>query len=403
VPVATTPMGRKLRLAVVSPFVDKRHGTERSVAEFISRLADDFEIHVYSNRVEDVPLGRIHWRRIPPLPGPHLLAYLWWFAANHLWRWWDGRVRGIRFDVLHSPGINCMDADAIAVHVVFSQLLKRTSHDLRLRVNPPSSWPRMLHRRLYYNVIAALERRIYPRANVSMAAISEKVVAQLAADFGRQEKNVPIIYYGTDTNVFNPELRRRRRADMRRRFELADTDFVLLLIGNGWSNKGLPCLIEAIGRLPAIPIKVLIVGRDDKAPYWERAQSIGMEDRLCFLDPSSDVMQFYAACDAYTGPSVQDAFALPPAEAMACGLPVITSRDAGISEIISDGLDGLILRDSGDADGLASLIRRLYEDAALRQRLGEAAAKTAARFTWEENARQMREFLVSAAAMKAMP
>jgi UDP-glucose:(heptosyl)LPS alpha-1,3-glucosyltransferase len=204
-----------------------------------------------------------------------------------------------------------------------------------------------------------------------------------------------------DTIVFNPELRRQRRGEMRRRFGLADADFVLLLIGNGWSNKGLPCLIEAVGRLPDIPIKLLIVGRDERSPYLGRASTLGIKDRLRFLDPSPDVIQFYAACDVYTGPSVQDAFALPPAEAMACGLPVIISRDAGASEIISDGVDGLILRESSDAEGLASLIRRLYEDAALRQRLGEAAAKTAAQLTWEKNALQMAEFLVAAAAKKA--
>lgn len=399
-PVSAAPMGRKLRLAVVSPFVDKRHGTERRVAECISRLADEFEIHVYSNRVEDVPLEKIRWRRIPALPGPHLVAYLWWFAANHFWRWRDEKLHGLRFDVVYSPGINCMDANAITVHVVFSQLLGRTSDYLRLRVNPLSSWPRMLHRRLYYRLVAALEQRIYPREDVSVAAISKKVAVELAQDFGRGE-NVPIIYHGTDTSVFNPESRCRRRAEVRRRFGLADADFVLLLVGNGWSNKGLPCLIQAIGKLPDIPVKLLIVGRDDRTPYLQRVRAIGMEARLRFLDPSSDVMQFYAACDVYTGPSVQDSFAQPPAEAMACGLPVITSRDNGTSEIISDGVDGLILREAGDADGLALLIRDLYQDPALRQRLGEAAAKRAAHFTWEENARQMREFLVAAAAKKA--
>jgi glycosyltransferase involved in cell wall biosynthesis len=399
--VTTTPMSRKLRLAVVSPFVDKRHGTERRVAECISRLADDFEIHVYSNRVGDVPLEKIHWRRIPAWPGPHLFAYLWWFAANHLWRWWDKSVRGICFDLVYSPGINCMDADAITVHVVFSQLLRRTRDDLRLSVNPISSWPRMLHRRLYYCLIAALERRVYTCLNASVAAISKKVAAELAGEFGRGE-SIPIIYHGTDTDAFNPELRCQRRAEVRRQFGLADAELVLLLIGNGWSNKGLPCLIEAIGSLRNIPVKLLIVGRDDRTPYLERARRISIRERLLFLDPSPDVMRFYAACDVYTGPSLQDSFAQPPAEAMACGLPVITSRDNGTTEIISDRVDGLILQESSDANSLAALIRELYLNPALRQRIGEAAAKTAARFTWEENARQMKKFLVSAAATKEM-
>jgi hypothetical protein len=72
------------RIALVSPFIDKRHGTERRVAELISRLAGEYEFHVYSNRVEDVDLDRIIWHRIPSLPAPHLFAYLWWFLANHI-------------------------------------------------------------------------------------------------------------------------------------------------------------------------------------------------------------------------------------------------------------------------------------------------------------------------------
>ena len=63
----------KPRIAVVSPFIDKRHGTERAVAECVQRLSGEYEIHVYSNRVEDLDLDKITWHRIPALPGPHLL------------------------------------------------------------------------------------------------------------------------------------------------------------------------------------------------------------------------------------------------------------------------------------------------------------------------------------------
>lgn len=95
---------RKPRLAVVSPFLDKRHGTERRVVEWISRFTEAFEVHVYSQRVEDLDLAEITWHRIPKLPGPHLFNFLWWFAANHLWRAWDRTFRGLRYDLIFSPG-----------------------------------------------------------------------------------------------------------------------------------------------------------------------------------------------------------------------------------------------------------------------------------------------------------
>ena len=87
-------MSAKPRIAVISPFLDKRNGTERCVAEQVERLAEHYEIHVYSTRVEDIDLNKIAWHRIPAVPGPHVVKYLWWFAANHLWRWWDRRFYG---------------------------------------------------------------------------------------------------------------------------------------------------------------------------------------------------------------------------------------------------------------------------------------------------------------------
>src|SRR6516162_5959260 len=121
--VAVTSPSRRPRLAVISPFLDKRHGTERRVVEWVSRLTGSFEIHVYSQHVEDLDLSRVTWHRVPKLPGPHLLNFIWWVAANHFWRSWDQHVHGLSHDLIFSPGVNCLDADAISVHVVFAEYI----------------------------------------------------------------------------------------------------------------------------------------------------------------------------------------------------------------------------------------------------------------------------------------
>ena len=117
----------KIRIAVVSPFLDKQHGTERSMAEQVERLALNYEVHLYSHRVEDIDLSRIVWHRVPALPGPHIFAYVWWFAANHFQRWLDSQFGGLKCDLLYSPGINCMDADLISVHIVFAEFCQQTA------------------------------------------------------------------------------------------------------------------------------------------------------------------------------------------------------------------------------------------------------------------------------------
>jgi len=387
------------RIAVVSPFIDKRHGTERRVVECLSRLADEYEFHIYSNRIDDVDFGRIVWHRIPALPGPHLLGYLWWFTANHIWRWRDRRFRGLVPDVVYSPGINCFDADAVTVHVVFTEFCKQMRGELQFRTSPVRFWPRLAHRRLYYRLIQFLESRIYRRPSLTIGSVSQKVVSELRSNFGREE-NIRVIYQGIDHNVFNPEARAARRIEMRRRFDLLEDDFVLLLIGNGWRNKGLVCVLGALSRLPDITWKLLVVGEDDKTPYASFIERQGMHDRVIFLQPAADVLQFYAVADVYLGPSLYDSFAQPPIEAMACGLPVITSRTNGGSEIMVDGVDGLVMRDAESDEELARFIRRLYDEPNLRQRMSEMAAEKARHFSWEDNSAEMRELFEEAKRRK---
>src|SRR5579859_7991042 len=103
----------------------------------------------------------------------------------------------------------------------------------------------------------------------------------------------------------------------------------------------------------------------------------------------------------YVGSSLEDAFALPPLEAMACGVPAIVSRQAGVSEVITHGVDGYILEDAEDDKTLAELILGLYEDALLRQRIGEKAAETARQYTWDRSAREFGEVLWQAVKKKS--
>src|SRR5882672_1307885 len=157
------------------------------VAEQIERLSDEYEIHLYSSRVEDVDLRRIDWHRVTALPGPHLAGYLWWFAANSMVRWRDRKRRGFAPDLTYSPGINCLDANVISVHIVFAEFYRQVEKKLRLLSNPIASWPLLIHRRAYYRLIRALERRVYSRPDVCLVAVSRKVAEDLNRFYQRKE------------------------------------------------------------------------------------------------------------------------------------------------------------------------------------------------------------------------
>ncbi len=185
------------------------------------------------------------------------------------------------------------------------------------------------------------------------------------------------------------------RSAARAELNLTDDAFAVLFIGNDWRNRGLPCLLEAIAMLQNFRAQVLVVGTDSPAPYHESSHKLGLAGRVSFLPSREDVEFYYAAADAYAGPSLEDTFSLPPLEAMACGLPVITSRATGVSEIIHHGEDGLILEDSSDAKTLSEWLTRLATDPVWSDRLGAAAAITAAQYTWQRNSAQLQQVINS--------
>lgn len=382
----------KARLAVVSPFLDKSHGTERIAVEWIAQIAGDFEVHIYSQAVDDLDLSTVTWHRIPKLPGLHIVNFLWWFSANHLWRAWDRRLKNLDYDLVYCPGVNCLDADAVSVHIVFAEFLRRVRPELAFARNPLRAWPLLLHRRLYYRLVIALEKRVFQRPETQLILTSRRSAGELARFYGRRER-LSLIETGLDHKAFNPELRVASRAGARRTIGLQDGTFTLLLIGNDWRKKGLATLLDALTQLVDLPVRLVVVSNEAAAVSQAVGQYAGLRDLVHILPPRKDVEFYYATADAYVGPSLEDTFALPAAEAMACGLPVIISARAGASDIVHDGVDALVLNDPKDAGALASMIRRLYADETFRKHLGEEAAKTAREYTWERNGRELTAIL----------
>ena len=399
------PWPADLRLAVISPFLDRRHGTERVIIEQLERLAADpeWEIHIYAERVEDVAgvsrfpgkvvgsANRIFWHKVRPLPGPHFFAYMWWFFANQFSRWYDAKFRGLTYDLVYSPGINAWDADAIAVHIVFHEFYRRVGPSLQLSGAPLGSWPRRIHRQLYYRLIMGLERRIYTNPKAKLAAVANLVSNHLAAFFSRSD--VCVIPNSVDAQRFTPEIRAEERPAARQELGIADGIFALLLVGNDWKKKGLDTLLISLAACKDLPMTLIVAGSDDREMFLPQITKLGLKGRVIFTGSTGDIVRFYAAADLYAGPSLEDSFALPPIEAMACGLPVITSVNNGGSQIITEGKDGFVVSDPLNSGSLAQLIRKLYRDPELCQRIGERAAQTARTYTWERNASETREFL----------
>jgi glycosyltransferase involved in cell wall biosynthesis len=397
-----------LRIAVVSPFVDRHHGTERAIAELLERLANFYhcEIHLYAQRVEGLSLGDsgaarpenagiIVWHKVPVLWGPHVGQFLGWMVWNGMLRWWHFRFRGVKFDRVLSPGINCLDADVIIVHALFHRL-RELSREENADTQAKPGFFRGFHRSVYYGLLTRLERRIYSNKNVSLATVSQRSADLLKRYFGRQD--VRVIPNGVDTREFSPSARLGHRTEARLKRNFRDSELVLLFIGNDWRVKGLPAVLKAMAATPGLPLHLLVVGDDLRGPYQEMAKSLGILERCRWESTCSDVVDLYAAADVYVSPSLEDSFGMPVAEAMACGLPVITSVFAGVSGLMRNEVDGFVLEDPRDTQALQVLLERLYSDKTLRQQIGASAGKTVQDWTWDGNAAAVWELLKEAAA-----
>jgi UDP-glucose:(heptosyl)LPS alpha-1,3-glucosyltransferase len=392
-----------LRIAVISPFVDRRHGTERAVAELVDRLAAQFgdEVDLYAQRVEG--LGnlairgesagseKIRWHRVGKFPGPLLLGFPGWLWLNRRSRSREVSRNGNCPDVVFSPGVNAFDADVILVHAVFHRLAELATARDRAGL-------RGLHRKLYYALLCKLERQIYGDPLVTLAAVSRHTARQLKEYFGRDD--VAVIPNGVDVGHFSPSAIAPLREAARRPRHLSPEEKVLLLIGNDWRNKGLSTLLAAMANCKDLRLRLLVVGQDEPAPFRAQAAMAGLRERVEFCAPVSDVRQWYAAADILVAPSLEDSFNLPVLEAMACGLPVIVSPGAGVSEWLTNGFDALLLKDPENAAGLAEAVRALGSGAQLCRTLAENAVLTASKFSWDEHAAELRGLMVQAAAKK---
>ena len=170
-------------------------------------------------------------------------------------------------------------------------------------------------------------------------------------------------------------------------------------------DAGVLAGIGPIGILATRGIEDVVALGPDCVLYMQ--EGFDLDDLTRLLNSGINVVTtrnefFYAAADAYVGPSLDDAFAQPPAEAMACGLPVITSRSNGGAEIIVHGENGFVLEDPTDSATLAGWLAQLLDDPGLCCRLGEAAAKTASALTWEQSARHMSELFERAARSRGV-
>ena len=186
-----------------------------------------------------------------------------------------------------------------------------------------------------------------------------------------------VIVHGVDLTAADAAVaeRPRTRAEVRAELGLPDNDLMILTVANLRPEKGYDTLLDA-ARLVVdrgLPVRFVTVGRGSEAAAMaERHRALDLGDRFTFLGPREDVLRLLVAADLFVLPSRHEGLPVVLMEATSVGLPIVATAVGGVPQVLTDGVDGLIVRPDSPPE-LAAAVARLVEDPSLRARLGSGA------------------------------
>jgi UDP-glucose:(heptosyl)LPS alpha-1,3-glucosyltransferase len=349
-----------LRLAIIRQRYTPHGGAERFVEAALEALLErGVAISLYTRQWPNTRLQLIE----PVLCNP--------FYIGRLWRDWSfaravcGAVATKAPELVQSyERLLCCDVYRAGdgVHRAWlDEWLRDASGFKRWRVE--SSF--------YHRYLLDIERRLFASPWLRAVICNSKMVRdEIHERFGLSLEKLPVIYNAVDSAVFSPELK-QHRAVVRQKLGVPDTATVYLLVGSGYARKGVATAIQALTKLPSNTY-LFVVGRDKSARRYRRlTRHLGIARRVVMLGAQDDPRPFYGAADAFVLPTLYDPCPNAALEAMACGLPVVTSSKCGVAELVTENDAGLVCA-ARDVDALARHMITLT-DAEARRLLGARA------------------------------
>jgi len=345
-----------MKLAIVRQKYTAFGGAERFVERALAELrAQGVDVEIIARQWSSAGENKSAGRRVDP------------FYLGRTWR--DaGFARGVQaiiatgdYDLVQSheriPGCHLYRAGD-GVHATWLELRDATRNATARLGTRLSPWHRYI-----LNAEAEMFRHPDLRAVICN---SQMVKADIMRRFAVPEDKLPVIYNGVDLAQFHPGLRDEHRSTMRAHAGTSDESRrVVLFVGSGYERKGLPDLLKALAKMEHSDTELWVVGRDKReAAMRALAASLQLNDektpapdRVRFFGPQPDVRPFYGAADVFALPTVYDPFPNAALEALASGLPLITTTSCGAAELVTDANGAVI--GANDAEALATRLDAL--------------------------------------------
>ncbi|MCK6530235.1 glycosyltransferase family 4 protein [Myxococcota bacterium] len=340
-----------MRIALVHKRFDLMGGTERHLVGLARGLASlGHDVHVFCASLDPTLSGTrgVTFHRLRVLRGGTLLKALSLF-------WAAGRVRREEFDRVVSLG-RTLPCDVYRAgggcHRAYWEQLVAGSAGLRrwsIRLSPLHAFYRWVER-----------RQLGPAGASRVVAVSRLAAAELAAAHPEVAPRLRVVWNGVDLDRFHPRHRETFFAETRRECGIEPHEDMVLFVGNGWERKGLDTAMRALALLADPDVKLVVVGSEPRPQgYMQLARELGIRSHVVFAGPAKRVERFYAAADVLLLPTRYDPFANACLEALASGVPIVTSLRNGAAELMDDQGPTRVVRDPEDAAGFARAVAEL--------------------------------------------
>jgi glycosyltransferase involved in cell wall biosynthesis len=342
-----------VRVALAIHGVRTTGGQDRYALELARRLATRCELDLIAISVEGTLPSTVHVHTlgIPDLP---LLL-----AAPLFRRRAAAALAGRRHDVVHGIGGALPGAT-----VVTAQFCAAEWRRLNPRAGP--------YQRLVSAQAVRDERTTYghPRLR-AVIAVSRRTAEELERHYGPLAVPVTVVPNAVDPELFRP----RERAG-------GSPGRARLLFVGAYERKGLDVAIRALALMRS-DAELVAIGDGDRARHLRLASQVHVADRVRLEPPRERIEEAFALADAFVFPTRYEPYGMVIAEALASGVPVVTTALAGAAELIRPGESGFVLEDPEDAAGFAAALDRVVGDPAARARMAQAARAAVRDLTWD--------------------
>ena len=223
-----------------------------------------------------------------------------------------------------------------------------------------------------YRHFAAYERAVFsPTSRTEILMISSLQQPFFEKHYGTPATRFHLLPPGISRDRRAPLNAAEMRADFRREFGLADDGLLLLQVGSGFKTKGLDRSLVAVAGLPESlksRAHLIVIGQDDPSPFQRLAKSLGLAERVRFLQGRDDIPRFLLGADLLIHPAYNENTGTVLLEALVAGLPVLTSAVCGYAHYVEEAGAGLVVPEPFRPEQLNALLTHMLESQEARAR-----------------------------------